>query len=160
VSLTTVHRVIATYKLGGVAAIETDGERRRRHQYLTLEQERAFLQPFMARAARGEMARVAEILRAFEEVVKQPVAPSTISRLLDRHGWRQLGARCSPVQAPADQLSSGNTVSTPERRKPSLPKANRELSAQGYPSDLTDQEWTILEPLIPPGQARRAPSYH
>ena len=21
-----------------------------------------------------------------------------------------------------------------------------------YPSDLTDQEWTILEPLIPPGK--------
>jgi transposase len=152
VSLTTVHRVIATYKQGGVAAIETPGKGGRRHQYLTLEQERAFLQPFLARAARGEMATVAEVQRAFEEVVKQPVAPSTIARLLDRHGWRQLGARCSPAQAPADKLASGNTVSTPQRRKPSPPKANRELAAQGYPSDLTEQEWTILEPLIPPAR--------
>lgn len=98
------------------------------------------------------MATVAEIQRAFEEVGKQPVAPSTISRLLDRHGWRQLGARCSPAQAPADKPTSGNTVSAPERRKPSPPKANRELSPQGYPSDLNDQEWTILEALIPPAK--------
>ncbi len=31
VSLTTVHRVIATYKQGGVAAIETPGKGGRRH---------------------------------------------------------------------------------------------------------------------------------
>jgi len=26
------------------------------------------------------------------------------------------------------------------------------MSPQGYPSDLTDQEWAILEPLIPPAK--------
>jgi hypothetical protein len=64
VSLTTVRRVMATYKHGGVSAVETPGKGGRRHQYLTLEQERAFLQPFMARAAPGEKATVAEIQRA------------------------------------------------------------------------------------------------
>src|SRR5713101_5734325 len=48
VSPTTVHRVIATSKQRGVAAIETPGKGGRRHQYLTLEQERAFLPPFLA----------------------------------------------------------------------------------------------------------------
>src|SRR5713101_7059230 len=100
VSLSTVHRVIAAYKQGGVAAIETPGKGGRRHQHLTLEQERAFLQPFLARAARGEMATAAEIQRAYEEEAKQPVAPSTIYRLLDRHGWRQLSAGSRPAQAP------------------------------------------------------------
>ena len=173
VSLTTVRRVIATYKQAGVTAIETPGKGGRRHQHLTLEQERAFLQPFLARAARGEMATAAEIQRAFEEETKQPVACSTIYRLLDRHGWRQLGARCSPAQAPAGKFAQGNTVSTSERREPvppkgklaqgetvstpeqrksSPPKVNRQLSAQGYPSDLTEQEWAILEPLIPPAR--------
>src|SRR5690349_5399362 len=61
VSLTTVHRVIAVYHPGGVAAIETPGKGGRRHQYLTLEQERALLQPFVARAAQGEVATAAEI---------------------------------------------------------------------------------------------------
>ncbi len=178
VSLTTVRRVIATYKQRGVAAIETPGKGGRRHQYLTLSQERAFLQPFLARAARGEMPTAAQIQRAFEAETKQPVALSTIYRLLDRHGWRQLGVGTSSAQPPESLLASSNTVSVPERRepsppkgksassntvsvperrKPSPPKTSRELSAQGYPSDLTEQEWAILEPLIPPAKAGGRP---
>jgi transposase len=152
VSLSTVHRVIAAYKQGGVAAIETAGKGGRRHQHLTLEQERAFLQPFLARAARGEMATVAEIQRAYEEEAKQPVAPSTIYRLLERHGWQQRGAGVSPAQAPAGKLARGNTVPARERREQSPPKANHEQSLQRYPSDLTEEEWAILEPLIPPAK--------
>src|SRR5713226_4234359 len=137
----------------GVAAIETPGKGGRRHQHLTLEQERAVLQPFLARAARGEMATAAEIQRAFEEEAKQPVAKSTIYRLLDRHGWRQLGAGASAAQAPQRKLAQGNTGSARERRKQqSPPKGTRELSLQGYQSSLTDQEWAILSPLIPPAK--------
>jgi hypothetical protein len=43
-SLSTVHRVI---KQGRVAVIQTLGKGGRRHHYLTLEQECAFLQPFL-----------------------------------------------------------------------------------------------------------------
>ncbi len=173
VSLTTVRRVISSYNRLGPTALETPGTGGRRHQYLTLSQERAFLQQFLARVARGEMTTVAEIQRAFEEETKQPVALSTIYRLLDRHGWRQLGAGASSAQPLASKLTQGNTVSAPERReqsppkgKPaqgntvpvrqreerSTPKASSRLSAQSYPSDLTEQEWAILEPLIPPAK--------
>ncbi len=158
VSPTTVHRVIATYKQRGVAAIETPGKGGRRHQYLTLEQERAFLQPFLARAARGEIATAAEIQRAYEEQAKQSVALSTIYRLLDRHGWSQHGASVkagsNPVPASGNTPTHGETVPVRERRKQlSLPRsAPRERSSQCYPSDLTSQEWAILEPLIPPAK--------
>jgi len=63
VSCTTVHRVIATYNRRGEAGIDTPGKGGRRHQYLTLEQERAFLQPYLARAARGEITTAVEIQR-------------------------------------------------------------------------------------------------
>ena len=53
VSASTVHRVIAAYKREGVAALATPGKGGRRHQYLTLEHERAFLQPFVTRAAKA-----------------------------------------------------------------------------------------------------------
>ncbi len=158
VSVSTVHRVIATYKRGGVAAIETPGKGGRRHQYLTLEQERAFLQPFVARAARGEMATAAEIQQAYEEQAKQSVALSTIYRLLDRHGWSQHGvgvkAGSNPVPASQNTRAPGETVPARERRKqPSLPRsAHCERASQCYPSDLTSQEWAILEPLIPPAK--------
>ena len=164
VSVTTVRRVIATYKRAGVA-----GKGGRRHQYLTLSQERAFLQPFMARAARGEMVTAAEIQRAFEEEAKQSVALSSIYRLLDRHGWRQHSAGAPSAHSPKSKPASGNRMSVLEHWESSPPKSKptsgnrmsvpecREPSPsqgklQGYPSDLTEQEWAILEPLIPPAK--------
>jgi len=151
VSLSTVHRVIAMYKQGGVAAMETPGKGGRRHQHLTLSQERAFLQPFWARVARGELTTAVEIKLAFEAQIGHEINKSTIYRLLDRQGWQQLGAQAGPAQANAGKLTRSDTVPARERREPSA-KANRELSAQRYPSDLRDQEWAILEPLIPPAK--------
>jgi transposase len=150
VSASSVHRVIAAYKREGVAAIETPGKGGRRHQYLTLEQERTFLQPFLARAARGERATATEIHHAFEERVGHRVDDSTIYRLLNRHGSRQRGAGASPALVPESTRTHENTLPVRARRKQSFPpKASHERSSRCYPSDLTDQEWAILEPLIP-----------
>src|SRR2546421_8106116 len=158
VSLSTVHRVISTYKHMGVAAIETPGKGGRRRQHLTLEQERAFLQPFLARAAQAEMVTVAEVQQAYEEETKQPVAPSTIYRLLERHGWRQRGAGCSHAPAPESNRAQGDTVAVQEPKKWSPQKASSGRSSQqGYPSDLTDRQWAILEPLIPPAKPSGRP---
>jgi transposase len=159
VSASTVHRVIAAYKREGVAAIETAGKGGRRHQYLTLEQERAFLQPFVARAMQGEIATVAEIHQALEERVGHPVDDSTTYRLLNREGWSKPGARVKAISSPAGTPGSlrmhEETVHMRQRRKqPSLPRAMpQKRSSRGYPSDLTEQEWAILEPLIPPAKA-------
>jgi transposase len=152
VSPSTVHRVISTYNRLGVAALETPGTGGRRHQYLTLEHERAFLQPFLARAARGELATAAEIQQAFEAETKQSVAPSTIYRLLARHGWRQLGAGSRPARTPQYQPAHQQTVPVRKRGEWRTTRANRPPSPQSYPSDLTDQEWSILELLLPPAK--------
>src|SRR5256884_8172679 len=50
VSPTTVHRIIARYNRLGPTAIEQSTKGGRYHEYLTIEQERAFLQPILARA--------------------------------------------------------------------------------------------------------------
>src|SRR2546421_3424721 len=93
VSVTTVRRVISSYNRLGLAAIETPGKGGRRHEYMSLEQERSFLQPFFARAAHGEIATAEDIQRAFEAEIKHEVHISSIYRLLDRHGWRKLVPR-------------------------------------------------------------------
>ncbi len=93
VSVSTVHRVISVYNRLGVAALETPGKGGRRHEYLTLPEEKAFLAPFFAQAERGEIATVAEIQRAYEAKVGHEVDDSTIYRLLNRHGWRKLMPR-------------------------------------------------------------------
>ena len=151
VSPSTVHRVIATYKQGGVAAIETPGKGGRRHQYLTLSQERAFLQPFLVRAARGEITTAVEIKLAFEAQIGHEVNKSTLYRLLARHGLQQLGAASSLAQANAGQPARLDAGPVRKRREQqSSPRlVSRKQSPQRYPSDLTDQEWTILASLIP-----------
>ena len=60
-SATTVHRVISTYNRLGPTALETPGKGGRRHEYLTLQEEKAFLAPFFAQAEQGEIATVAQI---------------------------------------------------------------------------------------------------
>src|SRR5215472_13437197 len=106
VSVTTVRRVISTYKRLGLAAIETPGKGGRRHEYMSLEQERRFLQPFFAQAEQGEMATAEEIQRAFEAEVKHEVHMSSIYRLLDRHGWRKLVPRPRHPQANAQEQAA------------------------------------------------------
>ena len=93
VSATTVHRVIAMYNRLGPAAIDQSAKGGRHHEYLTVEQEQAFLQPFFARAQQGEIATAEEIKSTWEAEVKQEVHSSSVYRLLDRHGWRKLVPR-------------------------------------------------------------------
>src|SRR6266566_2776287 len=103
VSISTVHAVMSMYKRGGVAAIETAGKGGRRRQYLTVEQEHRFLQPFLERAACGERVTVAEIQRALQAQTGQKVNTSTVYRLLDRTG-RQLRMSSRPAQTKASQI--------------------------------------------------------
>jgi transposase len=157
-SASTVHWVIALYNREGVAALERPSKGGRPHQYLTLEQERTFLQPFVACAARGEGATIAEIHRAFEERGGPAVDESPVSRLLNRQGWKKPGggAKASSSLSPISENVSAQetTVAPPTRRKPSsLPRSvPRERAFGGYPGDRTNAEWTILEPLIPPAR--------
>ena len=99
VSATTVHRVISTYNRLGPTALETPGKGGRRHEYLSVQEEKEFLAPFFAQAESGEIATVAQIQHAFEARVGHEVDESTIYRLLARHGWRKLMPRPRHPQA-------------------------------------------------------------
>src|SRR5258708_25985510 len=99
VSATTVHRVISTYNRQGPEARERPGKGGRRHQYLTLPEEKEFLAPFFAQAESGEIATEAQIQHAYEAKVGHEVDESTVYRLLDRHGWRKLMPRPRHPQA-------------------------------------------------------------
>ena len=66
---------------------------------MTREQEKQFLQPFIDRAQRGEIATVAEIQQACEACLAHCVDDSTIYHVLERHGWRKLMPRPRHPQA-------------------------------------------------------------
>jgi transposase len=76
----------------------------RRKEYMTPAQEASFLEPFLVQAKAGGMLIVSAVQRAYEKETGHPVAPSTIYRLLARHGWRKImPARHHPKNDPAAQ---------------------------------------------------------
>lgn len=74
---------------------EGTGQRRggwggRRHELLPVEEEAAFLDPWVSRAEAGGVLVVPPIHRALEKRLGCKVAASTVYRLLARHGWRKV----------------------------------------------------------------------
>jgi len=129
VSTETVHQVISKYNRLGAASVETAGKGGRRHEYLTVEQEREFLAPFFARAETGEIATAAEIQRALEARIGHGVDESTVYRLLNRHGWRKLVPR--PVHPQANKEEQEQFKKTLRRRlKRRLQRARQKTAAQ------------------------------
>jgi transposase len=92
-STATVHVLHSRWAKEGDAIFELRGRGGRHHQHLNAEQEAQLLAPFVARAQAGGMLKVAEIHHAYEQQAGVAVAPSTIYRLLDRHGWRKVVPR-------------------------------------------------------------------
>jgi transposase len=88
-----VRRVWSEYLRGGLEAAKGRPKGGRRHQNLTVEQERSFLKPFLGQAAQGRALTARNIQRAYEERVGKPVPDSTVCRLLARQGWRRVQPR-------------------------------------------------------------------
>jgi transposase len=65
----------------------------RRREYMTLAQETAFLEPFLAQAGQGGILVVAPLKTAYEKAIERTVPDSTVYRLLARHGWRKIAPR-------------------------------------------------------------------
>lgn len=110
-STATVHVLHSRFAKEGDAIFELRGRGGRRHQHLSADQEQALLAPFVERAQAGGMLTVAEIQLAYQEQVGKAVAPSTIYRLLDRHGWRKVVPR--PRHPRADVAAQAAFKKTP-----------------------------------------------
>ena len=115
-STATVHVLHSRWAKEGDAIFDLRGRGGRRHQYLSPEQEKELLGPFVERAQAGGMLTVAEIQRAYQEQSGKAVAPSTIYRLLDRHGWRKVVPR--PRHPKADVAAQAAFKKTAPRGTP------------------------------------------
>jgi len=115
-STATVHVLHSRWAKEGDAIFDLRGRGGRRHQYLSPEQELELLAPFVERAQAGGMLTVAEILQAYEERSGKTVAPSTIYRLLERHGWRKVVPR--PRHPKADVAAQAAFKKTAPRGTP------------------------------------------
>jgi transposase len=62
----------------------------RRHCWMTPEEERAFLEPWLKLATAGNILVVSPLRAALAERIGQPVKASVVYRMLARHGWRKV----------------------------------------------------------------------
>lgn len=78
----------------------------RRHSRLTPAEARACLNPWVERAATGNLVGVSPIRAALAQRLGQPVKPSVVYRLLARHGWRTVAPdTCHPKSKPEVQAA-------------------------------------------------------
>ena len=120
-STATVHVLHSRFSKEGDAIFDLRGRGGRRHQHLSTDQEHNLLAPFVERAQAGGMLTVVEIQRAYQEQVGKAVAPSTIYRLLDRHGWRKVVPRPRHPKADVaaqDAFKKTSPPGTPRGRAP------------------------------------------
>ena len=76
----------------------------RRHCWMTLEDEKKFLAPWLESATKGHLLVVAPIRAALAQRLGQPVKASVVYRLLARHGWRKVAPDTRhPKSSPAAQ---------------------------------------------------------
>ena len=115
-STATVHVVHSRWSKEGDAIFDLRGRGGRHNQHLSPEQEQQLLAPFVERAQAGGMLTVVEIQRAYQEQLGKEVAPSTVYRLLDRHGWRKVVPR--PRHPKADVAAQAAFKKTAPRGTP------------------------------------------
>jgi transposase len=111
-SVSHVRRVWSEYLRGGLAAGQGRPKGGRRHQNLTLSQERSLLAPWQQQAQRGKLVTARSIKTDYEKRLGRAVPDSTVCRLLARHQWRRIVPRPKhPKDNPAARAALKKTSS-------------------------------------------------
>jgi transposase len=127
-SVATVRILHSTFLTKGLSGLQGPGRGGSRRRNLTEDEERAVLAPFVDPAKTGGVIVVRAIHEAYARAVGRSVSPSTVYRLLARHGWRKLTPRSRhPKQNGAAQeafkkRSQGESTT---KSRPQKPKASR-----------------------------------
>lgn len=101
-SNSNVTHVITNYFRNGIESVKWNKKQGNRRN-LTLEEEKALLEPFLEQAEKGQMLIIAEIQTAYEAKVERTVPKSTIYRMLARQGWRKIMPRSKHPKAKPEE---------------------------------------------------------
>ena len=93
VSLSTVNRAHMAFDHGDVAALKPKPNGGRKHQNMTVPEEKALLARFARAAGAGEMLNIHDLKAAYEKAIGHATSDSTVYNLLHRHDWRKLMPR-------------------------------------------------------------------
>jgi transposase len=88
-----VKHIHSAFRRDGMAAVVSKGKGGRYHAHMTVEQEEAFIAPFIEDAKAGHVLEVSRIHRALEETMGKRLRVQNTYNLLHRHGWRKIAPR-------------------------------------------------------------------
>ncbi len=87
-----VSQLVKKYRDNGLEAI-SGNHYGGNHRNMSEEAEAEILEPFKARAEKGEVIEVSEIAKAYQAKVDHPIGGGQIYCVLKRHGWRKVMPR-------------------------------------------------------------------
>jgi transposase len=107
----SVWRIHSRYFKEGAGIFKGTPHGGRYRENLTKAQEKKLLKPFLKKAEKSGILIVSSIHRAYEQEIGHKVPPSTIYRILERHGWRKIVPRPShPKANPEAQAAFKKTL--------------------------------------------------
>jgi transposase len=117
----SVYRRKAEYLSEGEETLSSDGWGGRRGGFLSSEQEAQFVAHFEDAAREGRLVTAAAMLAELERRCGESPNPSTLYRILARHGWRKVIPRPRHPQADSERQEAFKETSQhswrpPERR--------------------------------------------
>lgn len=93
VSVQAVWKWVAEYNSLGPAGLDRKGRGGRRWALMSLEEERAFLAQYLARAEAGDLLTAKQLHPELCRALGQDVSMDYVYKLLHRHDWRKLWPR-------------------------------------------------------------------
>ena len=98
-----ISNLIRKYFEEGLASVSEkhySGNRRN----MSMDEEKAFLEPYRERAEQGQMLDVREIAAAYEKRVGHRIGKGQIYRVMQRHGWRKVMPRSRHPKKAAEEV--------------------------------------------------------
>jgi transposase len=97
-----VRRLHCLFRQGGIdALLSKERKGKRRHAHMSVEEERAFVAPFIEKAKSGGILTVSCVHRALEEKLGKKIHKSVTYNILHRCGWRKIAPRPKHPKADA-----------------------------------------------------------
>lgn len=120
VSHDTVWRLTKKYQEHGLTGLTSDARGGRRHSYMTVEEEQAFLSEQLTSAVNGEFVTIESLYRAYQDKLGRTTTKDGFYQLLKRNGWRKVTPRPEhPKKADAETIvASKNKIKTLHPRFP------------------------------------------
>lgn len=115
----TIWSLQRKYELEGISALVRETRGGRNRQYLTLQEEEAFLKEQLTASLNGEFVTINSLYEAYQKRVGHPTTKEGFYAILKRHGWRKVTPRPEhPKKADAETiLASKNKIFIHENRK-------------------------------------------